>query len=76
MHPRSAVEPKFHGLGNTREGVTPGPLWAVLLYQRDRLYPVAHPVEHFSDHSDSPIETAPGKGASGAVDPALNGSGG
>jgi len=33
-------------------------------------------LEHFSDHSDSPIETAPGKGASGAVDPALNGSGG
>lgn len=28
-------------------------------------------LEHFSDHTDEPINEAPGKGADGAVDPAL-----
>lgn len=32
-------------------------------------------LEHFSDHSADAIERAPGKGASGAVDPSLAGGG-
>ncbi len=32
-------------------------------------------LEHFSDHSPEAIDKAPGKGASGAVDPSLGGGG-